>query len=86
MEINKKLESQSPNSGSDEPKVIAEIRIQNAAFSRVEQFLYEYNSCCLCGTELTHHHVTHFADQRVEQESYCHSCNIRTKKETHGLQ
>lgn len=72
----------------EDPQVIAQIQIRSASDipSRREQFLYEYHTCCLCGSELTFTHVTHFVNQEVTEEAYCYTCNIRTKKEAYRLQ
>ena len=68
----------------EEPQVIAEIHVNQ--ISHREQFVLEYTTCCLCGTELEFTHVTNFSHQEVIEEAYCPSCNIRAKKESHGLQ
>lgn len=80
--IKEDLQTQTVN---EQPKIIAEIHIAQQPSYR-EQFLYEYHNCCLCGTELSFTHVTHFAQQQVIEEAYCYSCNIRNKKEEHKLQ
>lgn len=51
-----------------------------------EQFLENYQSCCLCGTELYFTHVTNFVQFDVQEESWCPSCNIRQQKNAHTLQ
>jgi hypothetical protein len=53
---------------------------------RYEQILHEYNTCCLCGSELTYTHVTNFVTQEVTEEAECQSCHIRNRKEQHSLQ
>ncbi len=51
-----------------------------------EDFLEEYNSCSLCGSQLQFTHVTHFLYMQVEEEAECPCCNVRLKKQTHSLQ
>ncbi len=49
-------------------------------------FLDEHHSCPLCGSELLLTNVTHFVDQKVREEAFCESCNIRTRHADHSLQ
>ncbi len=51
-----------------------------------EQFLEDYQTCCLCGAELYFTHVTNFVQFGVQEESWCPSCNIRQQKQDHTLQ
>lgn len=51
-----------------------------------ELFIMDYNHCDLCGSELLFTHVTHFGDQKVDEEAECTSCNMKQKKKTHNLQ
>jgi len=51
-----------------------------------EQYLENYQCCCLCGTDLYFTHVTNFVEQDVQEESWCPSCNIRQQKQGHSLQ
>ena len=55
-------------------------------YAHQEQFLMDYNNCCLCGDELIFSHVTNFIRQEVKEEAHCPSCKIRTKEHNHSLQ
>ncbi len=56
------------------------------AFALQEQFLNDYNHCCLCGDELIFTHVTNFIGQDVKEEAHCPSCKVKTKEHHHTLQ
>lgn len=51
-----------------------------------EQFIEDYNQCCICGTNLDFTHVAHFVNNEVKEEAYCSCCNIRTRSLVHSLQ
>ncbi len=73
---------------NEEPKIIAEFRIVDSIDTPTPQeiFVEEYNSCPLCGSELSFTHVTHFIDQYVNEEASCDGCNIKVKNASHRLQ
>lgn len=54
--------------------------------SLVEQFLMDYTTCCLCGTELMFTHVTHFVNNSVEEKTCCESCGVKHVAKTYALQ
>jgi len=72
----------------DKPKVVAtiDINIDWKSISPREMFLDDYTFCPLCGDELLYTHVTQFIQHEVNEEAHCHSCKIRVKQNTHGLQ
>ena len=51
-----------------------------------DEAVEDYLNCCLCGSELTFTHVTHFVRLEVEEEAHCPSCRIRAKQNTYRLQ
>jgi hypothetical protein len=73
------------NLQANEPQVVAEFHI-NRVPTQTDQFLMDYNHCCLCGNELLFTHVTDFVALHVQEESFCTKCNIRTRQNHHGLQ
>ena len=81
----KKIMEDLTSGAQDEPQVIADIKI-NVEVDAKTQFLLDYTTCCLCGTDLEFTHVTNFVHHEVVEEAYCPSCSIRTKQESHRLQ
>lgn len=73
---------------SAESKIISEIDINMiiSASNSAEDFIEDYNHCPLCGTELIYTHITHFLNNRVNEEAHCEKCNIKTKNNQHSLQ
>lgn len=67
------------------PSVSVQIHIAEATNWR-QQFVEDYNTCCLCGTELYFTHVTNFSANEVTEEAFCECCRIRTRKDQHSLQ
>lgn len=51
-----------------------------------DQFVEDYNNCCLCGKELEFVHVAQFVDNVVKEDAHCSCCNIRTRSLVHTLQ
>lgn len=51
-----------------------------------EQFVEDYNTCCMCGTDLVFTHVTNFVEQTTVEEAFCECCKVRTRKADHSLQ
>jgi hypothetical protein len=67
------------------PKTIATINI-NLKYDARAKFLDDQHNCPLCGTELLQTHVTHFANQAVQEEAHCEKCKIRVRSNEHQLQ
>jgi len=67
--------------GAEPSSVTAKIK-----YGSTPDLVEEYNSCILCGSELSFVHLTDFADEVVFEESSCPNCNIKSKKKAHRLQ
>lgn len=61
-------------------------QIHNDEMTLREQFLMEYTTCCLCGSELLFTHVTHFVNNEVEEQTACESCGVKHVSKHYGLQ
>lgn len=73
------------NNKVEDNKIVAQFRIVDTPTAQ-EAFIEEYNSCPLCGAELSFTHVTHFIDQVVAEEASCDGCHIKVKNNSHRLQ
>lgn len=51
-----------------------------------EQAVGDYLNCYLCGKPLNFSHQTDFALLTVDEEAHCLFCQVRTKKNSYGLQ
>lgn len=53
---------------------------------RYQEIIEHMNLCCLCGNELTYKHETDYVMLTVREEAHCHSCGIRTRKDSFTIQ
>ncbi|MBT4761613.1 MAG: hypothetical protein HOO06_07960 [Bdellovibrionaceae bacterium] len=50
------------------------------------EYLEEYTTCCLCGSELEFSHVTNFIMHQVAEQAHCSTCSIDHINQSHTLQ
>ncbi len=68
-------------------KEVMEITIStNDEITIREQFLLDYTTCCLCGSDLMFTHVTKFVTGEVKEQGACESCGIEHAPKSHPLQ
>ena len=70
---------------NENTNIVAEFNITDSIDMKT-QYLIEYTTCVLCGSELDFTHVTNFVYNQVEEISRCESCDIQNKRESHKLQ
>lgn len=68
----------------DAVKKEKELLLENTNWK--DQFVEDYNTCVLCGTELYFTHVTNFVEHEATEEAFCECCRIRVRKTSHVLQ
>lgn len=74
------------NNKDKQSNIVHQWNIEVKMPSAAEQYIENYNHCCMCGTELSFAHVTDFMYNYVTEEAECPTCSVKLKSKHHVLQ
>jgi hypothetical protein len=79
--INQENTLDTPNQAVSAPD--ATVEPAEVKTSRHEEILEQYNTCCICGSDLFFNHRLDYALHSIAEESHCPTCGIRNRESQH---